>query len=43
MSQGIKRLEAMRANPKADWRIEDVIVVCRAFGVDCNAPFNGSH
>ena len=43
MSQGIKRLEAMRANPRADWRIEDIIVVCRAFGIDCNAPSNGSH
>lgn len=32
----------MRANPR-DWRIEDVVAVCRAAGVDCTPPRNGSH
>ena len=42
MSRGNKLLAAMRANPR-DWRIEDVITVCRAFGVTCTRPPSGSH
>jgi len=32
----------MRRNPR-DWRIEDVMAVCAAFGVACTAPRKGSH
>lgn len=35
-----KRLESMRANPKAGWRISDVEAVCRHHGVLC-APARG--
>lgn len=35
-------LERMRANPR-DWRIEDVISVCRTAGATCTPPRNGSH
>lgn len=37
-----KRLEAMRANPRADWTIEDVEAVCAEFGLRCS-PGRGSH
>ncbi len=43
MSQGQKRLEKMRLNPLDDWRVEDVQVVCRAFGVACEKPNKTSH
>lgn len=43
MSKSDKRLEKMRRNPRGDWRIEDVQVVCRAFGLDCRPPATGSH
>ena len=43
MSQGDKRLAAMRRNAAGDWRIEDVELVCRTFGLDCTAPARGSH
>ncbi len=43
MSQGEKRFAQMRRNPKADWRIEDVEVVCRWAGVECCKPSSGSH
>jgi len=36
-----KRLEEMRNNPRGDWRIEDVEVVCREYGVLCSAPRGG--
>lgn len=42
MVRSRKLLEAMRANPR-DWRIEDVITVCRAFDVTCTRPPGGSH
>jgi predicted RNA binding protein YcfA (HicA-like mRNA interferase family) len=42
MGRGEKLLERMRANPR-DWRIEDVVAVCAAFGVACTAPRKGSH
>jgi hypothetical protein len=39
-----KRLEAMRANPKAGWTIADVKAVCSEFGIDCrSARGGGSH
>ena len=37
-----KRLEAMRANPAADWRIRDIEAVCAEFGVLCQAARGGS-
>jgi hypothetical protein len=41
MSKANKRLEAMRGNAAGDWRIADVELVCRAFGVDCTPPSGG--
>lgn len=39
-----RRLEDMRRNPAADWRIEDVVALCREFGVLCEpARGGGSH
>lgn len=38
-----KRLEAMRNNPRNDWRIEDVQALCREFDVSCDRPKTGSH
>src|SRR5262249_33173432 len=43
MSQAEKRLEAMRRNPAADWRIADVETVCGGLGIDCTPPAHGSH
>jgi hypothetical protein len=43
MGRGDDRLQAMRANPKADWRIQDVMVVCAAFGITCKPASGGSH
>ena len=43
MAQGEKRFDQMRRNPKGDWRIEDVEVVCAWAGVECCKPSNGSH
>lgn len=40
--RGVKLLERMRANPR-DWRIENVITVCEAFGLACTPPRKGSH
>ncbi|RWX76067.1 type II toxin-antitoxin system HicA family toxin [Neorhizobium lilium] len=37
-----KRLERMRANPQADWRMEDIIAVCAEFEIACRAPRGGS-
>lgn len=39
-----KRLEAMRANPKAGWTIADIEAVCSEFGIACrSARGGGSH
>lgn len=35
-------LARMRANP-LDWRIDDIIRVCRAEGLACTPPRKGSH
>ncbi len=43
MAQGQKRLEAMRSNPQGDWRLADIELVCRTFGLSCDAPKRGSH
>lgn len=37
-----KLLERMRDNPR-DWRIEDILTVCRGHGIDCSPPRKGSH
>lgn len=37
------RLEAMRANPKGNWRIQDIEAVCAAHGLRCSPPKRGSH
>ena len=37
-----KRLEAMRANPRGDWRISDVKIVCHRHGILCEAARGGS-
>ena len=42
MTAADKLLERMRANPR-DWRIEDVMAVCRADGIHCTPPRKGSH
>jgi predicted RNA binding protein YcfA (HicA-like mRNA interferase family) len=42
MGKGEKLLERMRAKPR-DWRIEDVVRLCDAFGVACTPPRKGSH
>jgi len=42
MARGEKLLERMRANPR-DWRIEDVLALCSAFGIACTPPRKGSH
>src|SRR5262245_66688865 len=34
----------MRSNPAGDWRIEDVVAVCREHGLRCSPPSScGSH
>lgn len=43
MSRALKRLAAMKRNPKDDWTIDDVAQICRNFGVDCKSPAHGSH
>ena len=36
------RLERMRANPRADWKIADVEAVCRDYGIECSPSRSGS-
>jgi hypothetical protein len=36
-----KRLEAMRRNPRADWKITDIEALCREFGLYCKPPSGG--
>lgn len=42
MANAEKLLERMRSNPR-DWRIGDVVSVCKRFGIACTAPRKGSH
>jgi hypothetical protein len=42
MSSVEKRIEAMRANPKADWRIDDFETIARALGMAVRKG-GGSH
>ena len=43
MARRDKLLAAMRANPRDDWTIDDVLAVCRGFGIACKPPTRGSH
>ncbi len=43
MSQARKRFEAMRGNPRNDWSIGDIQMVCREFGLSCRVPTRGDH
>lgn len=43
MGQGEKRLAQMRSNPRGDWRISDIEVICREYGIDVRMPARGSH
>jgi len=43
MSKKRSVLERMRANPRGQWRIEDVERLCREVGLDLHAPSRGSH
>ena len=36
------RLERMRANPRADWKIADIEAVCREYGIECSPSRSGS-
>ena len=38
-----KKLDAMRANPAADWTIADVAQVCAGAGIMFRKPKRGSH
>lgn len=46
MGRGSERLERMRQNPKDDWRIGDVQVVCNEFAINLrqkSSHFTVSH
>ncbi len=43
MGKGEKRLARMRNNPKDNWQIADIEVVCRAFDIVLEPPTGGSH
>lgn len=43
MPKALRKLEKMRANPKADWIIDDVKALCWRVGLSCQAPSSGSH
>jgi hypothetical protein len=38
-----KRLEGMRANPKKDWKIEDIEALCRSHDLRYSKPNKSSH
>lgn len=37
-----KRLDAMRANPRGDWKIADIEALCGEFGIECSPSRSGS-
>ncbi|MEW6391914.1 MAG: type II toxin-antitoxin system HicA family toxin [Pseudomonadota bacterium] len=41
MSKAEKLLLAMMRNPAGDWRISDVEVVCKRYGLTCQPPTGG--
>jgi hypothetical protein len=38
-----KRLDGMRRNPRANWKIEDVEALCRSHGIRYTPPHKSSH
>jgi len=36
-----RRLEYMRRNPQAGWRMDDIQAVCREYGIKCEKPRGG--
>ncbi len=36
-----KRLDQLRANPQAGWTIQDVVALCREYGLICEPPRGG--
>jgi antitoxin HicB len=38
---GPSRLDRMRANPAADWSMDDVLSLCHEHGIRCNPPSGG--
>jgi len=43
MARKEKLFLAMKANPRGDWTIADVVAICGAYGITCTAPRRGSH
>ena len=43
MSQAVKRFENMKNNPRDNWDMADIEVVCNYFDIECEAPARGSH
>lgn len=41
MAKAQKILTKMGENPKGDWTIDDVKMVCRYYGVECAPPSGG--
>lgn len=37
-----KTLDQMRRNPQGNWKIRDVEMLCRAFGINCEPSRSGS-
>jgi hypothetical protein len=35
------RLDQMRQSPVGNWRIEDIIAICREHGIRCSPPAGG--
>ncbi len=38
-----KLFEKMSANPRDDWTINNIEVICENYGLECLKPSNGSH
>ena len=41
MARSPKILQQMEANPRADWKIRDIAVICRHHGLECDPPTGG--
>ena len=39
----LERLVPLKRNTRNAWALEDVETACRNFGLNCEAPANGSH
>lgn len=42
-SRSMSRLAEMKRNPRDNWTIQDVVLLCHSFGINCKDPSNGSH